>query len=45
MSREGINWVPVVSNDGRLLGILTMESMRRVYESRVKSLGKSVSGS
>jgi CIC family chloride channel protein len=45
MSREGINWVPVVSNDGRLLGILTMESMRRVYESRVKSLGKSASGS
>jgi CBS domain pair. len=28
MSREGTTWVPVVE-DVRLIGILTMESMRR----------------
>jgi CIC family chloride channel protein len=37
MSREGTTWVPVVK-DGKLIGILTMESMRRAYDLWIRSI-------
>lgn len=37
MSREGTTWVPVVK-DGELIGILTMESMRRAYDLWIRSI-------
>ncbi|MGC8542862.1 MAG: chloride channel protein [Vulcanisaeta sp.] len=37
MSEAGTTWVPVVDN-GRLLGILTMESMNRAYTERLRRL-------
>ena len=37
MSREGATWVPVVK-DGELIGILTMESMRRAYDLWIRSI-------
>jgi CIC family chloride channel protein len=36
MSREGTTWVPVVKS-GKLIGVLTMESMRRAYDLRISS--------
>lgn len=37
VSREGTTWVPVVK-DGKLIGILTMESMRRAYDLWIRSI-------
>jgi Chloride channel protein EriC len=41
MSREGTTWVPVVE-DVRLIGILTMESMRRAYDLKIRSIKLSI---
>ncbi|MFP3302955.1 MAG: chloride channel protein [Caldivirga sp.] len=41
MSREGTTWVPVVENE-RLIGILTMESMRRAYDLKIRSIKLSI---
>ena len=41
MSEAGTTWAPVVDN-GRLLGILTMESMNRVYTDRLRGMRQSV---
>jgi len=36
MSRENLTWVPVVKNE-KIIGILTMESMRRAYDLKIRS--------